>query len=150
MEELLTVGEIAEKSGLSRKSIRYYEEEKLIPKARRSPTGYRLFSAELLDRLRFIQKAKSIGLSLSDIRNILQLADRGQPCCSQVLKWSENKLVELDEQIRFLSDLRTRLLHYQELWKKNPDANLPDSEICRLIEGIPVLPHSGKKKQEEK
>jgi len=149
MDEFLTVGEIAQKSGLSRKSIRYYEAEKLIPKARRSHSGYRLYTPDVLERLRFIQKAKAIGFSLSDIRTVLQLADRGRPCCSHVLNWSEVKLAELDEQIRFLTELRNRLSHYQKLWKKTPEANLSDAEICSLIEQIPLLDQSARKNKKE-
>jgi DNA-binding transcriptional MerR regulator len=135
----LTVGKIAEATGLSRKSIRYYESERLIPKAERSAVGYRLYPPEVLTRLKFIQKAKAIGFSLEDIRGILELSERGRPCCNQVVVWSDKRLSELDEQIKFLQQLRGKISEYQEKWKtKGTSKKVPESEICALIESIEI------------
>lgn len=135
----LTVGKVAEATGLSKKSIRYYESERLIPRAERSAVGYRLYPPEVLARLRFIQKAKAIGFSLDDIRGILELSERGRPCCNQVVVWSEKKLSELDDQIRFLQQLRKKIAEYQEKWKKRgAPKTVPESEICALIESIEI------------
>lgn len=135
MAELMTIGKIAEITGLSRKSIRYYEDEGLISKAERSAVGYRLYPEAILTRLRFIQKAKAIGFSLEDIRGILELSRRGKPCCDQVVGWSEKKISELDEQIKFLTQLRSKITEYQVKWK-GKGGRLPEAEICGLIESI--------------
>jgi MerR family copper efflux transcriptional regulator len=135
----LSVGKIAEATGLSKKSIRYYEAEGLIPKAERSAVGYRLYPPEVLTRLNFIQKAKAIGFSLDDIRGVLDLSKRGQPCCNQVVVWSDKRLSELDEQIKFLQQLRTKISEYQKKWKtKGSPKTVPESEICALIESIEI------------
>lgn len=140
MEKPLTVGRLSEQTGLSRKSIRYYEQEKLIPKAARSLTGYRLYRPEVLERLRFIQKAKTIGFALADIRRILELTDKGKPCCDNVVAWSDRKLGELEEQIKFLSSLRKRLLHYRKQWELEARSPaMPQTEICRLIQKVDLL-----------
>lgn len=139
MPKPLTVGRLAELSGLSRKSIRYYEQERLIPKADRSPSGYRLYDPAVLERLRFIQKAKAIGFSLDDVRRILELTDKGRPCCDQVFEWSEKRLHDLDEQIRFLNELRKRIVHYQRRWKQQTRAPaVPEAEMCRLIAEVEI------------
>lgn len=135
MGELMTIGKIAEITGLSRKSIRYYEDEGLIGKAERSAVGYRLYSESVLTRLRFIQKAKAIGFSLEDIRGILELSRRGRPCCEQVVNWSEKKISELDEQIKFLIQLRSKISEYQVKWK-GKGGRVSEAEICGLIESI--------------
>lgn len=133
----LTVGQLAKQTGLSAKSIRYYEQEKLIPKAGRSPSGYRLYNPKVIERLRFIQKAKAIGFHLDDIRRILELTDRGKPCCERVFEWSERRLHELDEQIRFLSELKKRIVHYQSQWQLQKQApTMPEAEICKLIDRV--------------
>lgn len=138
MAELLTVGKIAEATGLSKKSVRYYESEGLIPKAERSAVGYRLYSKAVISRLRFIQKAKAIGFSLDDIRGIFELSHRGRPCCDQVVNWSEKKISELDDQIRFLQQLRSKISEYQEKWKAEGRGTkkVPEAEICALIESV--------------
>lgn len=134
----LTVGRLAKLTGLSAKSIRYYEQEKLIPKASRSSAGYRLYSPTIIKRLKFIQKAKAIGFSLDDVRRILDLFDRGRPCCDKVFEWSERRLRELDEQIQFLSSLKARLMRYRREWEVEGKgrARVPEAEICGLIEKV--------------
>jgi len=139
MTNLLTVGRVSELTGLSRKSIRYYEQERLIPKAGRSPTGYRIYNPKVIDRLKFIQKAKAIGFHLDDIRRILELSDKGKPCCERVFEWSNRRLGELDEQIKFLNELRKKIVHYQNRWKIQTQApTMPESEICSLIAAVEV------------
>lgn len=150
MEKSFTVGDVAEATGLSRKSIRYYEEEKLIPKALRSASGYRLYDEGVLERLKFIQKAKEIGFSLEDIKGILELSDKGKPCCDRVFIWSEKKLRDLDEQMNFLMGLRKKILHYQKKWKgQADDPGMPEPEICQLISGVEIekSPKNKTKKQ---
>lgn len=134
MDKALTVGRLAEATGLSRKAIRYYEQEKLIPKSSRSPSGYRHYNPAVIERLRFIQKAKAIGFHLDDIRRILELTDRGKPCCNQVFEWSEKRLNELDEQIKFLSELRKKIITYRAQWQNQKQAtSVPEAEVCGLI-----------------
>jgi DNA-binding transcriptional MerR regulator len=138
MDNPLTVGRLAKQTGLSARSIRYYEQEKLIPRARRSASGYRLYSPAVIGRLRFIQKARSIGFAVDDIRRILELTDQGEPCCERVYDWSERKLGELDDQIRFLSSLRDRLLGYRQDWQQLQGRGpaMSEAEICGLIESV--------------
>ncbi len=137
MKEALTVGRLSDFTGLSRKSIRYYEQEKLIPTADRSMAGYRLFPPKVVQRLQFIKKAKAIGFSLDEIRGVLELSEKGQPCCDKVFAWTEEKIIKIDEQINFLQGLREKITHYQGKWKKGGKRAIPpESEICELIESI--------------
>ncbi|VAX19494.1 hypothetical protein MNBD_NITROSPINAE04-2459 [hydrothermal vent metagenome] len=137
MKKALTVGQLSDLTGLSRKSIRYYEQEKLIPTADRSISGYRLFPPKVAQRLSFIKKAKAIGFSLDEIRGILELSQKGQPCCDKVFAWTEDKITRIDEQIIFLKGLRSRITHYQKKWRKGGKRAVPpESEICELIESI--------------
>lgn len=138
MEKTLTVGRLADMTGLSRKSIRYYEQERLIPKAGRTTSGYRIYNTKVIERLKFIQKAKAIGFHLEDIRRMLELTDKGKPCCEKVFEWSEKRLGELDEQIKFLTQLKKKIVHHQNKWKLQKQVpsqiqKLPQSEICDLI-----------------
>jgi len=137
MEKILTIGQISKQTGLSRKTIRYYEKEKLIPEPNRSITDYRLYQPKVIERLQFIQKAKEIGFSLGEIRGILELSEKGKPCCEQVFSWTENKLAKIDEQILFLQELKKKITRYRQKWKKNTaQPVMPESEICKLIESV--------------
>jgi len=137
MENRLTIGKLAKLTGLSRKSIRYYEQEKLIPTAERSMNDYRLYTPKVIERLLFIKKARDIGFSLSEIRTILELSQTGRPCCDKVFSWTEEKLAKIDEQILLLQKLKKKINSYRRKWKKgSKDSLLPESEICKLIESI--------------
>ena len=77
MNDLLTVGEVAKQVGVTPKTVRYYEEIGLLPPARRGANGYRYLRLDELNRLLFIQRAKSLGLTLSEIRELVTVAEDG-------------------------------------------------------------------------
>jgi MerR family copper efflux transcriptional regulator len=72
-----TIGRAAERAGLSVDTLRYYEREDLLPSPRRTAARYRLYDQAAIDRLRFINRAKSLGFTLAEIRELLQLNDGG-------------------------------------------------------------------------
>lgn len=145
MEKELTIGQISKVTGLSRKSIRYYEKENLIPKASRSLAGYRLYTPKVVNRLSFIQKAKTIGFTLVEIRGILELSHSGKPCCNQVVSWTDKKLAQIDEQVKYLQQLKEKIIYYQKKWNKGKERPiLPESEICGLLESIELPDEASK------
>lgn len=108
MDKLL-IGELAKRTGLSAPTIRYYEEIGLIPKPRRSASGYRQYSAEIVNQLRFVQLAQVLGLSLDQVRPLLRLINsRARPSAS-VLRSSQQHLATADRRIRELEEFRARL-----------------------------------------
>src|SRR5258707_12948476 len=70
------IGELSTKSGLSRDALRYYERLGLMPRARRTSGGFRLYPPGTLDRIRFIKQAQLHGLTLREIRELLGFQDR--------------------------------------------------------------------------
>lgn len=72
-----TIGKAAERAGLSVDTLRYYEREGLLPSPRRTAARYRLYDQSAIDRLRFINRAKSLGFTLAEIRELLRLNDGG-------------------------------------------------------------------------
>ena len=69
---LLTIGQLAERAGIARSALRYYEEQALIAPSGRTRAGYRLYDADVIDRLLFIQRAQRLGFSLADIKAMLE------------------------------------------------------------------------------
>jgi len=103
------IGAMARQTGVPIKTIRYYEEVGLLPKPPRTATRYRLYSAETVDRLMFIKKAKNLGLQLQDIKEILELADRGRCPCGHVQRLLKLRLQGLNRKIADLHLIKRRI-----------------------------------------
>ncbi len=115
MKEGLTIGELAKEVQLNPKTIRYYEDIGLLSKPRRSESGYRLYSAREADRLRLVRRAKILGLSLAEIKELVDYAIDGR--CNaldrRLLTLVEAKLAEVTRRLRDLEDLRRDLGRYK-------------------------------------
>ncbi len=127
----LRIGELAAGLGLNPKTIRYYEAIGLLPAPRRSPAGYRLYDAVDRERLRFITKAKAIGLTLEEIGGILALRREGQPPCEHVLALLDRKLAAVDRQMRTLAEFRRALVALRE---GAAETRRADACVCGIIE----------------
>jgi len=111
VSKMLTIGAVASKAGLSRDTIRFYEREALLPKALRTPAGYRLYSVEALTRLHFIKHAQVLGLSLTEIRHLLEGYQDPEEC-RQVEQLLEQKIAALDQRLQSIQALRAMLSRY--------------------------------------
>lgn len=124
----LQIGEIASGSGVTVDTVRYYERQKLLPKATRTSGNYRLFSSKAIEQIRFIKQAQELGFSLDEIRGLLKTG--GLEECRQVRDLLRRKLVELDEQIKKMKAFRKTLSSHlsacdDELEKKGREAHCP-------------------------
>lgn len=106
----LTIGHLAKAVGVNPRTIRFYESVGLLPKPQRSESGYRLYEPAMVERLEFIQKGQSLGLTLRQIREILELGDRGNCPCGHVKKVLKSKIKELEEKIGDLRYLKRRIV----------------------------------------
>ncbi|MBI3048222.1 MAG: heavy metal-responsive transcriptional regulator [Acidobacteria bacterium] len=117
--------------GLNPRTIRYYERIGLLAASTRTAAGYRVYGPADRDRLRFILKAKTVGLSLSEIRDILALRRQGVSPCTHVLAVLEDKLRQLDQHIRALAEFRDELAALRADTAAAPPR---DGCVCGLIE----------------
>jgi DNA-binding transcriptional MerR regulator len=106
----LRIGELAGELRLNPKTIRYYETIGLLPAPIRNNAGYRLYGTADRERLRFIAKAKAIGFTLREIREILARRDGGGEPCPYVGELLDEKLTAVESQLRLLTELRAELL----------------------------------------
>jgi DNA-binding transcriptional MerR regulator len=106
----LRIGELATALGNNPKTIRYYEEIGLRPAPARSPAGYRQYRAAVGERLRFIAKAKDIGFTLREIREILARRDGGMEPCPYVGELLDHQLMAVETQLRLLAEMRSEHL----------------------------------------
>lgn len=111
----LRVSELADLAGVSSDTIRYYEKEGLLPRPSRSPSGYREFDAELADRLRFIKGAQSFGLKLAEIRELLEIHDKGACPCGHTKILLERRMAEIDVEMKRLRSLKRDLADLADL-----------------------------------
>ena len=105
----MTIGRIAHAAGVSIDTLRFYERQGLLAKPRRNLSGYRTYSDEVFDRLRFIQDAKAIGFSLREIKELLSQGVRSTRECGPVTRKAEVKLNDMNNEIRRLQGLRRTL-----------------------------------------
>ncbi|BBD58777.1 MerR family transcriptional regulator [Nostoc sp. HK-01] len=130
--EAKQIGVIAKESGVPIKTIRYYEELGLLKSSGRTEGGFRLFNSDVLERLHFIKRAQSLGLSLSEIKEFLNVHDSGKLPCEHIKVKLEDKVKAIDEQIRQLLILRQELSGLLSGWEIKPDSS--HSTICPIIE----------------
>lgn len=105
----LRIGEVAKLAGVATSAIRFYEEAGLLPRTQRSASRYRLYDPGIVDRISFIKKAQSLGLKIEEIREILELSDRGRCPCGHVQQVLKAKLAELTRKIDDLNAIRARI-----------------------------------------
>ena len=104
MSSGLLIGELANQFGLSTQAIRYYERLGLLTTPQRTDSGYRLYSPEALERLKFIRKAQNFGLSLQEIKQLIELDIYSESSHVAFKEMLQNHLQDLDQQINKLSN----------------------------------------------
>jgi DNA-binding transcriptional MerR regulator len=97
---MFTIGKVAERAQVSADSIRFYEREGLISPAKKSESGYRLYTEEAIRRLGFIKHAQQCGFSLSEIRELLELRSDENSCCEDIYQVAIEKKLHLENKIR--------------------------------------------------
>ncbi|AFY69250.1 transcriptional regulator, MerR family [Thalassoporum mexicanum PCC 7367] len=134
----LLIGQVQTQSGVSIKTIRYYEEQGLVKACDRTEGGFRLFNHEVIGRLSFIKRSQSLGFKLQEIKQILDIHDRGQMPCHEVRHKIAIKVAEIDRKVAQLQQLKTELLSLVD--QNNPgltvnNENMGDREvICPIIQ----------------
>jgi len=109
----LRIGELAEKSGVSRDALRFYERRRLLPAPQRTTGGFRVYPAETIDRLRFIKQAQMVGLTLQEIAALVSHRnDSGLRRCRHVRDLLRAKLAEVETKLSELQGFRTTLSEY--------------------------------------
>lgn len=130
----LRIGQLAGRLDLNTKTIRYYEEVGLLPPARRSPAGYRLYDGDGERRLRFIASARRAGFALGEIKEMLALRDRGEPPCRLVRQAIERRERELEHQIADLIRLRKELGGLVRRARRLDSKTPPADAYCHILE----------------
>lgn len=131
----LKIGDVSKQSGVGIEALRFYEKQGLLNHATRTQSGYRLYGAEVLERLEFIKRAQVLGFSLAEIAHIIKEKEAGKSPCFEVREIVRLRLKELDERMkemrRYRKELAAALLDWDE-------AKELEGEVCGLIEGTAI------------
>lgn len=127
----MRIGELADRIGVTTKSIRFYESIGLLPEPTRTSSGYRDYADSDTERLTFIKTAQRLGLSLDEIREIIAFRDRGQPPCGYVSELLARQVRQLDDRIREMRALRAEL---RNLGANATQGDSDDGTFCGVIE----------------
>lgn len=129
----MRIGEVADLSGVSTKTIRYWEDQRLLPPPDRTPAGYRDYEQEIVERLAFIRHAQVGGLTLDQIRQVLEIGDSGDAPCEHVAQVVADRLAEVDARIAELTATRR---HLRALARRAATQDPADCQgYCSIITG---------------
>ncbi|WCO68047.1 heavy metal-responsive transcriptional regulator [Iamia majanohamensis] len=131
----MRIGELAANLDLPTETVRFYERRGLLPAPQRAPNGYRRYDHTATRRLRFIRDAQAAGLTLAEIRRIIDLRESGTVPCRHVDELLTTKLAEVKERQRHLAALEAELNHLLQRSRTLDGAACDDGEVCRILAG---------------
>ena len=106
----IQIGDLAKRAGVSVDTVRFYERRRLLPRATRTGGGFRLFTTEAVECIRFIKQAQELGFSLEEIKGLL--ATGGADECRKVRDLLRVKLSELDDRLKAMNGFRRVLARH--------------------------------------
>ncbi len=131
--DVMQIGQLAQTSGLTAKTIRYYESVGLLNAPARTPGGYRIYGHEALERLDFIRQAKASGLTLAEIASILEIKEKGGQSCDHAKALLAEHLLALDVKIDELCAARAELQRLSARAGRLDPAQCTDANRCQVI-----------------
>lgn len=131
-QKILTIGQLSKMSSIGIEAIRFYERQKLLPSPKRTISGYRQYNSDAIEYLNFISKAKELGFTLKEIKELLSLRISGKSSCSDVRQKATDKLRSVE---RKLSNLRKISGALKKLIKRCERKRI-DAVSCPILEGL--------------
>jgi len=119
----LKTKEIVEETGIDRETLRFYETRELLPEIKRTTSGYRIFPANTVARIRFIQMAKQAGFTLTEIKELIDLQQKRGPCRLS-RDMAKEKKKELTKKIKLLREMDRILSRFISECEKNGEDGL--------------------------
>ena len=129
----MRIGQLATKANTSTKTIRYYEQIGVMPEAERTPTGYRDYTDDAKERLQFIGSAQRAGLTLTEIRGIIDVRADGDTPCEHVLDLIDDKLASIDARMAALEQTRTELTGMKSRSADLDPQQCEPGSVCQII-----------------
>ncbi len=131
--ESLTIGKVARLAEVGVETIRFYEREGLIAEPSRRESGYREYPQETVRHLRFIKRAKDLGFTLKEIKELLELRIEPSTTCGNVRERAEAKIEDIEKRIRTLQRMRKALAKLTMACRGK--GSVSDCPILEALEG---------------
>jgi len=106
----MRIGRVAEQVGITVEAIRFYEKQGLIEAPGRNESGYREYPEDVVQHLFFMKRAKDLGFSLKEIKELMLLRYTPGTTCSEVKKQAERKIADIDRKMEDLQRMRKALV----------------------------------------
>lgn len=130
----MQINELVQRTGVTAKTIRYYEEIELLPPPARQANGYRQYIEKDIERLSLVAGARRLDFSLAEIKEILDLRDRNEPPCNTMLDLLQHKSVEIQQRIADLRRLEAELEQLYTLGLTFPTDDVEGKNcVCHLV-----------------
>lgn len=129
----MLIGELAATSGTTTKTLRFYERAGLLTPPDRTRGGYRDYGPEALHRLEFIRRGRAAGLTLAQIREVLDIRDTGTAPCDHVQQLLTDRLADLDHQLADLHALRDTVAALRDAAATVEPASCHPAAVCRYL-----------------
>jgi MerR family copper efflux transcriptional regulator len=130
---VVRIGELADRSGVAVKTIRYYEDIGVLDPPERTPSGYRDYDDPAIDRLAFIRAGQAVGLTLGEIRQVVGLRERGHAPCTHVVALLERRADEIGQRIAELQHLQGDLRRLAAEAQGLDPADCDPQRVCHVI-----------------
>jgi MerR family transcriptional regulator, copper efflux regulator len=128
------IGQLAAQSGVSVRTIRFYEESGLVSARERTPGGYRSYDQDAVTRLRFVRSAQTLGLSLAEIAEVLRVRYYHGPPCTYVADLLDSHISAVNDRIEELTALRDELRARRARGAEPDPSRCQPDQVCYLIE----------------
>ena len=129
--KLLTIGKVAEQAGVGIETVRFYEREGLLEKPTRSASGYRQFNVDVVKRLTFISRAKELGFTLKEIKELLSLRVDSEICCEDVKAKVGVKIADIESKVATLHKIKKALVRLSTACGKRKQ-----TAECAILEAL--------------
>lgn len=129
----MRIGQLAEATGVSPSTLRFYERRGLLPAPGRTPSGYRAYPPGAVDRVAFIRRAQTCGLTLAHIGEILAVRDDGTAPCRHLTELVDARLVDIDRRISDLVRARAELDQLRARLQDLDPRDCAPGDICTAV-----------------
>jgi MerR family mercuric resistance operon transcriptional regulator len=131
----MLIGELGDAVRLPSQTIRFYERQRLLPPPSRAANGYRTYDESSITRVTFIRAAQAAGLTIAEIRSIIDLREDGHIPCTHVNHLIHGKLTDVQKRIGELATLQTELEQLLDRSQRLDPADCSDADICHILSG---------------
>jgi DNA-binding transcriptional MerR regulator len=137
----MKIGELAARTGTSTKTLRFYEDAGLLREPARTPSGYRDYDDGASLRVQFIRTGQGLGLTLAEIRTLMEIRDDGRAPCAAATELLDIQLADIAARIAGLRTMQRELGQLRDLARHLDDSDCAPDSVCHIINPGPCKCH---------